>query len=262
MEIRVLGAHKLESRHTKHTCFLIDGVLGLEAGSLTSVLTPEEQAQIRAVLLTHSHFDHIRDLPTLGLATLDDPRPIDLYGLQETLDAIQEHLLNGVIYPDLTKPLSGRPPKFRLCALEPAQVTEVLGYQVKPVTMPHPVPCIGYSIESPGGFCMAYTGDTRGNLLPFFEDSIRPDIMFMDVSFPNRTAELAELTGHLSPQGLRQELLLVQARGLKLPRLVAVHLNPADREELISELGPVAAELGVDLSAGQDGMRISAQEPR
>ena len=75
MEVRVLGAHQLESLDTRHTCFLIDGVLGVDAGSLASALSPTEQAQVLAVLLTHQHFDHIRDIPTLGLCTLMIPSP-------------------------------------------------------------------------------------------------------------------------------------------------------------------------------------------
>ena len=36
MEIRVLGAHMLESRDTRHTCFLIDNIMALDAGSLAA----------------------------------------------------------------------------------------------------------------------------------------------------------------------------------------------------------------------------------
>ena len=81
---------------------LVDGVLGLDAGSLASALSIEEQAQVLAVLLTHRHFDHIQGLPTLGLATLDQPRPIGVYSLPGTLDAVHKYLLNGDVYPDLT----------------------------------------------------------------------------------------------------------------------------------------------------------------
>ena len=81
MRVRVLGAHNLEAAGARHTCFLIDGVLAVDAGSLASSLTLEEQGGIRALLITHQHFDHVRDLPTLGLTTLDDGKTIDLYGL-------------------------------------------------------------------------------------------------------------------------------------------------------------------------------------
>ena len=43
MEVRVLGAHALESKDTHHTCLLIDGALGLgsaELAEFTGHLTP------------------------------------------------------------------------------------------------------------------------------------------------------------------------------------------------------------------------------
>ncbi len=73
MDVRILGAHNLESNRTHHTCFLIDGVLVIDMGSVASSLSPAEQGEILALLITHRHFDHIRDIPTLALMTLDDP---------------------------------------------------------------------------------------------------------------------------------------------------------------------------------------------
>ena len=76
MRVRVLGAHQLETRDTRLTSFLIDGVLAVDAGSLTSGLTLEEQESVEAILITHHHFDHCRDLLTFGLNTrgADDER--------------------------------------------------------------------------------------------------------------------------------------------------------------------------------------------
>ena len=34
MQVRVLGAHNLETNETHHTCFLVDGVLAIDAGSI------------------------------------------------------------------------------------------------------------------------------------------------------------------------------------------------------------------------------------
>ena len=66
MEIKVPGAHMLESRDTRHTCFLIYEIIGLDAGSLASAFTLAEQLQIGAVLLTHRRFEHIQDLLAQG----------------------------------------------------------------------------------------------------------------------------------------------------------------------------------------------------
>ena len=46
MRVRVLGAHQLETRDTRLTSFLIDGVLAVDAGSITSGLTLEEQKSV------------------------------------------------------------------------------------------------------------------------------------------------------------------------------------------------------------------------
>ncbi len=57
MEIRILGAHSLESNRTKMVTLLVDGVIALDAGSLTSGLSFPEQMQLKAVLLTHRDLD-------------------------------------------------------------------------------------------------------------------------------------------------------------------------------------------------------------
>lgn len=256
MEIRILGAHALESRDTKHTCMLIDGVLGLDTGSLTSALSAAEQARISAVLLTHRHFDHIQGIPTLGLATLDRPEQIDVYSLQGTLDAVHRHLLNGDVYPDLTQQLNSSPPKFRFHGVEAEVPFSVLNYRVKPIPVPHPVPCVGFIVKSDDGACVGFTGDTGGELLPFFRDSLGPQVLFVDVTFSSGAADLALLTGHLTPWLLREQLIAALNEGLRLPRVVAVHMNPGHREQLAGELSDLAAELGVDLAPAQDGMMV------
>ena len=42
MELRVLGTYNMESRETRFESHLIDGVLALDAGSLTRALSFEE----------------------------------------------------------------------------------------------------------------------------------------------------------------------------------------------------------------------------
>ena len=257
MKIRVLGAHNLESRDTRHTCFLIDGVLGLDVGSLVSALSPGEQDEVLALLLTHKHFDHTRDIPTLGLARRDNPRAIDVYSLPDTLDGVRAHLIDGDVYPDFTKELNGAPPKYRFQPVEPWKRFKVLDYEVKPIPVPHPVPSIGYIVRSNSGNCMAYTGDTGGNLLPFFQDQFSPRVLFVDVTFPNRLESLAKLTGHLTPSLLRYEVLEALKMNISLPKIVAVHISLGDRDEVVQELSSVTTELGVDLTPGYEDMVVS-----
>ena len=82
----------LESRDTRHTCFLIDRTLGLDPGSLPSALSAWELAQVTTILLTHQHYTTFRT-------------HLDVYRLPEILAAVHGHLLNCSVYPDLTEPL-------------------------------------------------------------------------------------------------------------------------------------------------------------
>ena len=66
MQVRILGAHCIEAQGLRMSSILIDDILALDAGGLTAGLSQLEQEKIRAVFLTHHHFDHSRDLITLA----------------------------------------------------------------------------------------------------------------------------------------------------------------------------------------------------
>ena len=74
MNIHILGCHGSEGLLETtsgllpcNTCgFLLNGTLLLDAGTAASALSLNEQKQIRHILLTHIHFDHIKGLPTLA----------------------------------------------------------------------------------------------------------------------------------------------------------------------------------------------------
>ena len=103
MIIRFLGTHNAESRDSRLASLLIDGVLALDAGSLTSELSLDEQDKIKAVLLSHGHYDHIRDIP--ALAFNNSHRTTRVLATPETLEVLASHLLDGVIYPKFIEKL-------------------------------------------------------------------------------------------------------------------------------------------------------------
>ncbi len=67
MKVQFLGAHNCESLETRLVSLLVDDVLALEAGGLTSGLSFVAQLKLKGILLTHDHYDHIRDIPMLGM---------------------------------------------------------------------------------------------------------------------------------------------------------------------------------------------------
>lgn len=253
MQVRVLGAHNLETDSAHHTCFLIDGKLAIDAGSLVSTLGRDEQLRIEHVLLTHLHFDHTRDLPTLGLQTLDHPHTIDVHSLGVTLSTVNQQLMNGEFYPDLTAHLNETPPAFRFNEINHSAQRPLGGFDVMAVPAEHPVPTIGYIVKS-DNLCVAYTGDTGGPLLPFMQQELKPDILYVDVTFPNDMRARAEVSMHLTPEMVRTRIMDAQNAGVTLPKIVPVHMSQQHQKQILIELAAIQTELGIDLEPGYEGM--------
>ena len=120
MEIQVLGAHLAEVKGARLTSILIDGVLAVDAGGVTSALSLAEQKKIETVLLTHHHFDHTRDLVTLAAnAGYYWRKQVTVHGLRHTLDIVTECLLGGKMYTNFFEYPDKEKPTVILEAIEP-----------------------------------------------------------------------------------------------------------------------------------------------
>ena len=195
MIIRFLGTHNAESRDTKLVSFLIDDVLAVDAGSLTSGLSFAEQENIKAILLSHGHYDHIKDVP--AFAFNNSQRTTKVFATPHTIEILSSHLVDGLIYPEFTNKNSylGRP-ALELFSLEPFKPENIEGYRVLVIPVHHAIDAIGFGITSRGGKEIFYTSDTGPGLSSLW-DHLYPHVLITDMTFPNRFANVAEETGHL-----------------------------------------------------------------
>ena len=207
MQIRFLGCHHTETSKARLSSLLVDGVLALDAGAITSTLTSEEQSQIEAVLITHHHYDHVRDLPTLALGGYGTGVTLPIFGTPETLDHLQRHLLDGSLYPDFTRLPTAEQPRLRLIPLEPWEEQEVCGLKITPIPVTHSVPAVGYHVRSLQGRSFFHTGDTNGEGLAEILGPMSPDLVIVETTFPDSQQPLARLTNHLTPSLLERELV-------------------------------------------------------
>ena len=106
MQIRILGAHQGESRDMRFMSILIDNRLVIDAGGLTSSLSLEEQHAIDAVLITHQHFDHIKDLPMFA-HNLWETKNVNIYCTYNTRLMLERHILNDEIWPSMVRDTPG-----------------------------------------------------------------------------------------------------------------------------------------------------------
>lgn len=130
METRILGAHSIETKGFHMTSLLIDNILALDAGGLTSTLSLSEQQKIKAILLTHQHFDHSRDLVTFGANGAMNDNSVEIYAPSQTLDIINSCLLDGKIYIDFSKWPSEENPFLQIKVIEPFKVQVIQGYKI------------------------------------------------------------------------------------------------------------------------------------
>ena len=253
MNIKILGAHNCESQSTRLTSLLVDDVLVLDAGGLTSSLSLAQQMKIKAVLLTHQHYDHIRDIPALAMNFYLHKAGFDIYSSAAVYQALADCLMNGRLYPNFLKEPEPNP-TIKFTTVEPQQSYRIESYNVLTTESNHSVATIGYQVTAADGKAMFYTGDTGPGLGCW--QQVSPDLLVIEVIAPNRYEDFAREKGHLTPSLLEQELATFQKLKDYLPQVVLVHLYPDLEAEIKTEIDAVARSLDHPITISYEGMEI------
>jgi ribonuclease BN (tRNA processing enzyme) len=217
------------------TCYLIDDCVAVDAGSIAIALTAEQRGKVRDIIVTHPHMDHIASLPIF----IDDlyptlKEPMRVHATAEVIELLERDVFNWNVYPRF----SGLKNDFGLVMeyipIPLAQEFRVAHLKVIAVTVNHIVPTVGLII-SDSKTTVAFSSDTA-ETEEFWQVVNRTpnlDALLIEASFPNSMAKLAEVSRHFTPYTLGQELSKLNHNGLDI---LAVHIKPAYREQIITEL--------------------------
>ncbi|MFN0061159.1 MAG: MBL fold metallo-hydrolase [Myxococcaceae bacterium] len=234
MKLRVLGCHGGELPACKSTCFLLDGVLALDAGALTSTLTLKELQRVDDIVLTHSHFDHVKDLPLLSdLLVGARKKPVRVHGSRECIEVLRENMFNETLWPDFTRIPSRKRPVFELHAFRAGAAFQAGPFRIQSVPVSHPVESCGFVVRR-GASALGISGDTGPThaLWKLFNKTPGLKAVLLETSFPSRLQALADVSGHLTPKTLEKELRKLKSEA----RVLLYHLKPAFVKELKKEL--------------------------
>ncbi|MFZ5520026.1 MAG: MBL fold metallo-hydrolase [Pseudomonadota bacterium] len=280
MQVRVLGCSGSIAARCHTTAFLVDDDILLDAGSGVGELRLDELARIEHVFISHSHLDHVLGIPLLadsvislrkapaelpadGLPSLiahapNIPlpapprlRPIHVHALPETLQALRQHIFNGIIWPDFTRLPSAEQPLIVFHEIAIGQVIDLPGRgqttrRLEVLPAAHTVPACGFAVHGhPGRTADAppetdpgwwvYTGDTGPNPALWITLAGRPIAhLIIETAFGDDERHLAAISGHLAPHSLAAELT-------QLDGSVSVHITHTKPGELPAVLSQIRA---------------------
>jgi ribonuclease BN (tRNA processing enzyme) len=223
---------------------LLNDTVALDAGCLGFHGTPEQQARVRNVLLTHSHLDHLASLP-IFLENAYDGRAegVNIHASSATLECLRRHFFNDEIWPDFVALSSGERSFLQLIPFEAGQTRELDGLRVTAVAMHHVVPVLGFLVSDERS-SVVFVTDTAPTDAIWREANALPNLkaIFLEATFPDEMQWLADVSKHLTPATFAGEIRKVARPG----RVVAMHLKARYRAEVtaqLSKLGIAGLEL-------------------
>jgi ribonuclease Z len=245
MKLHLLGTagyHPTEQRHT--ACFMLpeQGIV-LDAGSGMFRVRDELRTPTLDIYLTHAHLDHVMGL-TFLLDVLADKtmERVTIHALPDKLAAIDQHLLNELIFP-VKLPYEMRP------LVQDAPLAG--GGKLRHFPLSHPGGSVGMRLDWPDHSLAYVTDTTTPGSCASYIDAIRGvDLLIHECYYPDGKEKLAQLTGHSCATPVANA-----AKAARVKRLILVHVNPLS--EAADPIGvPKIQTIFPAAELGNDGMIV------
>lgn len=241
LSILPLGCYGSDLENKKCISMQITPSTIIDTGSLMSSLEVPQLLEIKNVIITHSHFDHIKNLPIFADFMLSLGNHIfTVYTTKKIMDEIKTHVLNDLIWPDFTKLPTSKKPTINFQPIEFEKPFSLDGIEFLPVEVNHLVESIGFIIRKEGQ-AIAYSGDTY--LCDNFVDHVNDDrtvrTICWETSFPNRLEHIAVASKHLTPGLLEKELSKLKRRH----EIHTFHLKPNLEDEIITDIKSIKTDM-------------------
>jgi cAMP phosphodiesterase len=234
--IKILGAFGAKTLDTAMTCVQVDNETLIDAGNILHALDHDAK-NISHIFLTHSHLDHIIDIPFLIDIFFEGRiKPINIYGLQGTIDTLKKHIFNWDICPDFSKILLTNEidHSIKFHVLEVDQEITINETKFKAIKTNHTDSSCGYVITKANNATL-FTADTYKCPRIWEEVNNNPQIksVIIDVSFPSILDKLALDSKHLTPDVLHEELQQLKRDDVTI---FINHLKPIFIEDIKDEI--------------------------
>ena len=234
MEVRILGCSGGIGGNARTTSLLVDHDVLIDAGTGVGDLSLTELSLIDHVFVTHSHLDHIVSIPFLvDSAGFMRDKPLTVHATAETLDSLKQHIFNWKIWPDFSQIPNEHQPAMRYSTLRLGETVTLAGRKFTVLPANHVVPAVGFHVDS-GKASLVFSGDTTSNAALWEVVNRIPNLHYLiiETAFSNAERGLAEVSKHLCPSLLAEELQLLKLK----PEIFITHLKPGEVELIMREI--------------------------
>lgn len=234
--IKILGASGSKAKNQNTTSFQIFKDIIIDAGNVLNSLGNEAK-DINHIFLTHSHADHITDLPFIIETFFEERKtPLTIYALEETIEVLKTYSFNNVIWPDFTKIklLNSDENSLVLKKIKLNENINIGEYQIKPIEANHIAGSCGFVITK-NHQSFIISGDTYTNPIIWEEINNNKTIkcLIIECSFPDKFDELARVSKHLTPNLIAKELKNLKRKDISI---FFYHLKPNYEKELLKDI--------------------------
>jgi len=254
MKIRVLGCMGGRIPTQELSGFLVDGELALDAGSISASLDLLGQCQVKNLILTHLHLDHLYGLGFLLENRLlsNVSEPLNVFASKEgaeilRTDFLREEIVGVAVSRNLDK-------LMRLSEVEAGKEYRIGKYLVEPAPVNHYAGGMGFFV-SDGQSEFLYSSDTgpTDRIWERFKQKTNCGLLITEVSFPNKLEEVARLSRHFTPALLKIDL---EKTGGQDRIIYLYHFKPGYLDLLFQELTEIT---NFDLHLLRTGMELEVE---
>lgn len=214
---------------------IIDDCVAIDAGCLALSCTDLHRRQIRDVVLTHTHLDHIAGLPLFIddlFATLQEP--IRIHATREMIDILERDIFNWSIYPRFSELSNDYGPVIEYFEFKSGTDIAVRHLSILSIPVNHKIKANGFIVKDEKT-AVAISGDTAetDEFWRVCNSTNGLSAILVECAFPNEFAVLAEVSNHLTPARLRSELMKLSDR--EVPVYI-INLKPMYRDKVIEQI--------------------------
>lgn len=238
--VKVLGSSGSKSKNLGTTSFQISKEIVIDAGNIINSLGDNAQF-INHIFLTHSHSDHITDLPFLIDGFFENRKiPLTIYASKETINTLKKHTFNNEIWPDFSNInlIDSDKKSIIFQEININEIIEINNYSIKVIYANHIEGSFGFVVTKSYSDSYVISGDTYLNddLINEINTNHQIKLLIIECSFPNRLENLATTSKHLTPNLLASLTKKITRKDIQIFIYHIKHLYFEEMENEIKKL--------------------------